>query len=158
MAQPQRIHVHNSLAEKASFDENIDLAEIFARADVALEGLGDEFIGWVNPETARLRDAVAQLRARPELWESLLDQAYWIAFEIKGQGTILGYPLLSEIGDSLCNFVRGMRHPRPAEIDVIDAHVGALRAVVIEQMQGGGGEIGAQVLRGLKIAVQKAGG
>jgi hypothetical protein len=78
---------------------------------------------------------------------------YGFAHNIKGQGSSFGYPLVTRIGDSLCTLVRQERDFSDADLDVVQAHLDALRLILIKEIKGDGGEVGAKLVARLENMV-----
>ncbi len=71
---------------------------------------------------------------------------------MKGQGASFGYELVSTIGSSFCDFLRGREAVSDDAMLIIKAHMDALMVVFEHNLKGDGGELGlslADRLRGL---------
>jgi hypothetical protein len=78
-----------------------------------------------------------------------------IAADIKSLGSTFGYPLMTQIGESLRDYCNDLLTPSSEQLTVIRAHIDAMRAVVKGRISGGGGKIGVQLMRTLVRAVEK---
>lgn len=150
----QFIKLPNMLAAKVTVvDEDPDTK--YARAQHLLEQMEDEFIGWAEKYLSELKRAVEAAGAEPDDAKIHLERIYRLSHDIKGQGTTFGYPLATEIGESLCQFVEKIEVAGETEIAVIVSHVDALSAIIHNRITADGGEIGREVTSGLKVAVDK---
>jgi hypothetical protein len=70
---------------------------------------------------------------------------YDIAHEVRGQGGSFGFPLISAIGDSLCRFLDGRKSLGERELDVVQIHVLAMKAVFRQGLKGEPGELGREL-------------
>ncbi|MBV1928729.1 MAG: hypothetical protein KUG81_04380 [Gammaproteobacteria bacterium] len=73
---------------------------------------------------------------------------------MKGQGGTFGYPLITSFADSLYGFTI----QRPDEIvdkqiELVKAHLDAMRAVIRGRVSGSGGEIGQSLRESLNQAI-----
>lgn len=108
--------------------------EAIARAETALGRLSSQFASWIDEDIAALvaaRDAAHAASLSGEARERL----YRMVHELRGQGTLLGYPLVSRVAESLCNLIDRVTDIPP---ELIDQHVDAIRAIVHETARGDG--------------------
>ncbi len=83
-------------------------------------------------------------------------QLYLIAHEIKGEGGSYDYPLLSAFGHTLCLLVRRRNRLTAEEVETIEAHIAAMRAVIRGQVRGEGGAVGRELAANLDAMVVRA--
>jgi hypothetical protein len=118
-----------------------------ANAEAALQKIQAEadFPSMIVAEMAKLATAVEGLAADAADRDQRLHAIFELVHDLRGQGTSFGYPLVTRIGASLCSYLDG--HPRhsAAEVDIVRAHVDALRAVIANKLKGDGGPIGQKV-------------
>ena len=69
--------------------------------------------------------------------------------ELKGQGGSFGYDLISQVGDSLKKFTDSRSEANPRDVEIIAAHVDAMRVVMVEDIRGDGGDVGRAIVDGL---------
>jgi hypothetical protein len=77
-----------------------------------------------------------------------------LAHNMRGHGATYGYPLVTKIAGSLYNYVRQARGDDD-EVEVIEAHIAALRAVAAGRMTGDGGPAGRELVHGLWLATER---
>ena len=75
---------------------------------------------------------------------------------MKGMAGSFGYPLISEFADTLSEMFDGAEKLSPRDIEVIDAHLGAMRAVLAQNIKRDDDAVGKQIVAGLQHLVQKA--
>jgi chemotaxis protein histidine kinase CheA len=97
------------------------------------------------------REAHAETSDRPTIFEKIFLQAH----DIRGLGSTFGYTLVTNIAASLCNFVESIDEHDDNVMEVLDAHVDALRGMIGNDVKGDGGPIGREILDGLNQAVAK---
>lgn len=78
-----------------------------------------------------------------------------IAHEMKGQGGTFGYPLVSTFGDSLYDFTGPHAGLSDNHVQIIKAHVDAMKATINGRIQGDGGEIGIELKAMLAAAIKR---
>ncbi len=117
-------------------DPPIDPAAL-ARAEAALAALGQDYLTWARADVAALQGAVA---ARD--WDGL----HRVAHNAKGQAATFGYPLVTILAGRLCTLV--VTHPQAdlARWRQAEALVDGIARVVVAQLTGDGGEVGARLL------------
>jgi len=124
------------------------------RAEAAMDKFKDtiDFAAQATPELAKLQTLMDALIGNPASTD-LLDKMFEIVHDLRGQGASFGYPLVTRIGSSLCRYVERRDKAAAAEVDVVRAHVDALRAVIGNKLKGDGGEIGKKIAEGLETLV-----
>ena len=73
---------------------------------------------------------------------------------IADQGVRSGYPLMSEIARSLCDYCRAIPEPGDNQLDIVKAHADTMDAVVTDELSGDGGAVGGALLGLLHVSVQ----
>lgn len=109
-------------------------ASAIARAEEALKAMSAQFGQWLLDEVAKLDQAQADIRVQgytPETAEAL----YFRAHDLKGLGATYEYPLVTRIAGSLCRMLDNADRRMQAPLDVVDAHIDAIRAVVRDQIK-----------------------
>lgn len=133
-------------ASKDGFD-----VEALERAEKALAQLETDFAAWMNDETAKLETAHETFRAAPKNADS--QQAlYRASHDIRGQGRTFGYPLAGEIADGLCDLIDGAEAMEGQILDLIDAHVDAIRAIVRDDVRSEDNVLARSVIAELRTA------
>jgi HPt (histidine-containing phosphotransfer) domain-containing protein len=109
-----------------------------------------------EPVRAAFREAlprdVARLRAGFE--RDSPAALFEAAHDIKGQAPLFGYGLVAAIATALADMTRGRGALEPARRAGVQAHVEALEALVANDIQGGGGDLGRDLLAELEIRRQ----
>lgn len=59
----------------------------------------------------------------------LLDALHGVAHNIKGQGGSFGYELVTDIGASFCDYLRGGKRVSPDELNIVHMHIRMLKRV-----------------------------
>ena len=78
-----------------------------------------------------------------------------LAHELRGQGGTFGYPLITIFGKMLYETTGKSCRVDDNAVEVVKAHIDAMRAVLRDKVSGDGGKIGRQLQRSLEVAVEK---
>jgi len=80
-----------------------------------------------------------------------------IAHELRGQGGIFGYPLMTQFGKSLYDVTGDDATISTQLLDLIDAHIDLIKIVTRQKLKGTGGQVGQQLMQSLAEAKKKFG-
>jgi hypothetical protein len=108
--------------------------EALERAEQALAALADDFSQWMHDESTKLETARAVFHKDPSD-EDNVQTLYRAAHDIRGQGRTFGYPLAGELADGLCDLLDGADGLDEKTIELVDAHIDAIRAVVRDDIR-----------------------
>lgn len=156
VSQMEIIQPANPLKQKVGPPRASDPG-LLDRAEARVADLADDYRSWVQGDLenleARMDHAAAMASAgeRREAWNA----AYVIAHDIKGQGTTFDYPLVTHVANSLCRYIEKTVDLDRTDPKIAQAHLGALRAILVHDVRGDGGALGQQVVDGLTQVVQK---
>lgn len=133
--------------------------EVLKKVEEKIESMAGDYSNWVADEIIKLDDALTRLKDPQANLRHTIAQINRGAHEMRGQGGIFGYPLITEFSKSL--FLTTSKH-YPAlsdnEYELIKAHIDAIKVVIHEKIEGDGGETGRALLDGLQAAIRKYGG
>ncbi len=130
----------------------IDPAAI-AKAEAALKSLSSNFSQWLNDEIVKLENARQTVRtdgANTETMENL----YLRAHDLKGLGTTYGYQLITRISASLCRLIDDKEKRAGAPLDLIDAHIDAIKAAVRDDIKSDEHTVGSVLVEELERRVK----
>lgn len=133
----------------------IDPAAI-AKAEAALKSLSSNFTQWLADEIAKLeasRQAVRTQGATVETMESL----YLRAHDLKGLGTTYGYPLITRVASSLSRMIDDKDKRAAAPLELIDAHIDAIKAAVRDEIKSEDHPVGRVLVEELERRVRAMG-
>jgi hypothetical protein len=148
------IHRPNTLRQKVG-RVAID-PEVLARAEAALKALA---VGYPEVLAASAKAAQsAWAEWRPALADAALKtRLQVIAHDVRGQAGSFGYPLATEVARSLGIVLRNDAAKMATLVPVIDAHIGALNAIASRAISDDGGALGAELIAGLRLTLEKFG-
>lgn len=133
----------------------IDAAAI-ARAEAALEGMSNQFSGWLDEELVKLEAAHKSILA-PTSGEKELENFYRHAHDLKGLGSTYGFPIVSEFAGSLTKLIDSPDGRAKAPKALLSAHVSSIVAAVRQNIKEASHPIGKALLFELKTQVAKYG-
>lgn len=110
----------------------------------------DRFLEMVNENTRKIYEAFLKLDAATGDRKEELMGVYQEALNIKNQGSDLGYELMTEICNELCLLIEKLDKAGPKEVEVIKVHVEAMKLIITRNIKGTGGDIGEEILAGLR--------
>jgi hypothetical protein len=151
---------HNRLKEKAAgaagYKGTGEIpAELLAKAEEALEKMSEDYPDWVSKLIDRLGDQHRRCVDTPEKRRSYFEELRSIAHDMRGQGGTFGYPLISEMAESLYQFTGPSSGMSDNHVEIIKAHVDAMRVVIKNRIKGDAGDIGIQLMKSLHAAIKK---
>lgn len=130
---------------------NADEAMI-ARAENALNGLKSEFGAWLGEEVAKLEDHLKACKSEGltgEMGEMLFTSAH----DLRGLGSTYEFPIITRIAASLSKLIETKEQRKQVPMGLVEAHVGAIRAAIIQNIRDSNDPIGAQLAEELETRV-----
>lgn len=140
-----------------------EMARRLARAEAAVADLAKSYVTWASADVEKCTEHLATARSvqpAANLPDGAVDDRmiavqalYAVAHNIKGQGSSFGFPLMTRLGDSLCRLTRGKRRFPDGDLNVIQAHLDAMRLVLAQNIRGDGGALGDKLAQRLETLV-----
>ncbi|WP_193366856.1 response regulator [Pelagibius marinus] len=141
----------NALRGQIDFDPLVIQA-----AENRIQEMVGDYAVWVKnylDTMARSYKALVKQEEEPKQHIVNINQ---IAHELRGQGGIFDYPLITSFGKSLYDATLDTRGKvTDNRLKLIEAHIDALRVVFNKQVRGDGGKVGAELLQDIERAVRK---
>lgn len=131
-------------------------ASAIAKAEAALKSLSGNFAQWLQDEILKLEAARKQVKdvgVNVETMENL----YLRCHDLKGLGTTYGYQLITRIAASLCRLIDEKDKRLTAPMNLVDAHIDAIKAAVREDMKADDHPIGGALVCELERRVKEMG-
>lgn len=132
--------------------------EVLNKVQEKISEMSGDYSTWVADEIRKLDEALTKLKEPEANLRVLIARINRGAHEMRGQGGIFGYPLITEFSKSL--FLTTNRHYQALsdnEYELLKAHIDAIKVVISEKVEGDGGETGRALLNGLQAAIKKYG-
>ena len=132
-------------------------AQSLAEAEAVFLRLAEDYPDWVETHLQRMEQHYQRCVGRPELRPLLFKGLNDVAHELKGQGGTFGYPLVTVIADSLDKFTRPRETFEDELVELVRAHLDAIRTIIHQRIKGDGGELGKELVIAMQKAVRKFG-
>ncbi|MHA1536897.1 MAG: response regulator [Alphaproteobacteria bacterium] len=154
-ALPRIFRPPNRLREKLGELDGPEPEFLIARIEAGIAELKDRYISWANADLTALYDALDAARAHLGNRQDHIDQMNEIAHNMRGQAGTFDYPLITEIGSSLCSLVDSSAKFGEDELEAVEVHVQAIHTVIGGKIEGPGDERAREMLAGLAAVSAK---
>ena len=141
------------LADKVPPVGGLSPEEALNRAEKAVDAVAKEFEGMLAGELDEVDALMAAYKQTSS--QANLDALFGRIHNLRGQGTTLGYPLITRIGTSFCRYIIDRDPSKPVKAPLIEQHLQALRIVLKERTESEGDAVSKQVAEALETAVDK---
>ncbi len=148
-------HLKEKMGSNAMRQEFALPDAVLAEAENALQREAAGFVVWAKVYLDNLSREVTNARTLPEGRDKHFDEINLIAHELRGQGGTFGYPLITLFAKSLYESTKEPRKEDDAALEIAKAHIDTMRAVIREEIEGDGGDLGQQLYKSLKMAIAK---
>lgn len=151
-------HLPNTLKAKLgrgsqyTFELPVELLE---KAEEELDRVALDFHDWAADYLKRLMRLVSEAETSPELRRRVFRDINGLAHELRGQGGLFGYPLMTTLALSLYEATEPGCPETDDSVAIVKAHVDAMRVVVRDQIKGDGGAVGRALLDSLRAAISR---
>lgn len=143
------------LRAKTGGDISFDANRI-ANIQKELDSWNDDFVTWTLDYIDKLkRVLVAARRKEPASRRSEFERINQIAHELRGQGGIFGYPLVSAVAKSLFELTKDTLDRSEECLRLVQNHIETLQIVLRDEVRGDGGSIGLEIIKAMRLANAK---
>ncbi len=125
-------------------------------AENTLQRQSLDFADWAKNYLTKLSKVTEAALLNPTNRRSHFQEMNMVAHELRGQGGTFGYPLITVFSKSLYEATLPGCPEDDSALSVVKAHTDAMRAVIRDRVSGDGGEIGRELLKSLKYAIDRA--
>jgi CheY-like chemotaxis protein len=154
----KRIRFYNvprALRRKVGSDFQANIATI-VKIQKELDEWNDDFMKWTNEYIGQINRRIAAAAAKDAgSRRADFSEINRISHELRGQGGIFGYPLVSAVAKSLFELTKDTLDRSDECLQLIKDHVGTLRAVLRDEVRGDGGQVGIEIIKALRQANAK---
>jgi hypothetical protein len=149
---PVTIHPLDSVHDRISKRQAISVSDNeFSYADD--EELVNQFVNWTSDAVKEMREVTDALPERSDGKSEPAERLYDLAHNIKGMGASFDFLLLTEVGSSLCVYIKKLEGEMSRR--VVDAHVRVFEVVLANKITGNGGETGQALTARLNAIIQE---
>mgnify|MGYP003624278762 CR=1 FL=1 len=134
---------------------------ILSKAQILLENNTVDFRPLGEMYLDQLQDGINQAAADLDKkngersTEKLIRQMLYPSMQLKANGGMFHYDLVTVIGDKLVQFLEVIEKPDMEALEIVQAFHTTVRAVLLGQIQGTGGRYGAELLQALDDACHR---
>jgi hypothetical protein len=127
--------------------------EILAKAEAAIDKLAAEYPRHASRDIADMERHAERMASDRDNRSAHYNEILRIAHDVRGQGILFGYPLMTRYAGSLCRATRLLEAHDRAILDIVGAHVAAMRAILEAGVTGSGNRTTLAIAAGLEMLV-----
>jgi CheY-like chemotaxis protein len=128
---------------------------LLEEAEAQLQRAALDFTEWARGYLTKLGRLCEQALEQPSGRRRYFEDINMLAHELRGQGGTFGYPLISIFGKMLYDATGANCREDDNMVEIVRAHIDAMRAVLRDKVSGDGGMVGRELLASLKAAIRK---
>jgi outer membrane murein-binding lipoprotein Lpp len=146
----------NTFRTKVPPTGGISLEQMQVAATEALTTLESESTDWMQADVEKLAGELAAAMRDAAEAPKHVHEINKITHDLKSMAAQFSYPMIGQVGTSLCGFINEDPDRAAARLDVIRVHVDAVVVILANGLAGDGGPAGEHLLSALHKAVDKA--
>ncbi len=131
-------------SQSVALDDD-DLPEAVRKAEAAVAALAENFTEWMRADLDTALASLAKAKDSQPDNAGHVREIFNVCHNIKGQGGSFGYDLITDFGQSLCNYIRDAGSASEQKLKVIEVFLTAIRFILDREIQGDGGQVGKQL-------------
>ncbi len=143
-----KIGVKTGVAKSAAADD------VLAKAEAIVDRLSAEYPLHASRDLEQLERAAASMAADRQAMQPHYHEIFRIAHDIRGQGAVFGYPLISRLAGSLCLAMRSLEPRDGAMVTIIRSHIAGMRALLEHGVTGAENRPALAIATGLELMVR----
>ena len=128
---------------------------LLEEAEAELERASLDFTEWALDYLKKLSQLCQEALGKTGARTAQFQEINLLAHELRGQGGTFGYPLITIFAKMLFDVTREGCRQEDNAVEVVKAHIDAMRAVIREKVSGDGGQTGRALLKSLEVAIKK---
>ncbi|MBV1901753.1 MAG: Hpt domain-containing protein [Kordiimonadaceae bacterium] len=114
-----------------------------------------EFLTWSQGALVQMRAIIDELTRDAVRGDDGVCELYDLAHNIKGMGASFGFDLMTDVGLSLCGYLKNIEPDELIANRVLSSHVRVFEVVLQNRIKGNGGEQGAALKNRLAAIIQE---
>ncbi len=110
--------------------------------------LFSEYMTWTSTSLSEFETLLSEVSDNPTKnpsnteGQTIAEQMYAISHNIKGMGASFGFPLMTDLGDTLCHYLKDLPKDTSISVSIVGAHLKAMKVILDNRIEGEGGEMG----------------
>ena len=156
-ATPKLFRPPNKLVETLGPLDGPDPETLIAQIEAGIASLKKKYMSWAEADLKALYRALDAARRHLDDVETHVKSIGETAHAMRGQAGTFGFPLITQIGNSLCGLTERACDFGASEIEALELHVRAIHTVIDGGIEGDGGEVGRVMLSGLHAVTARYG-
>lgn len=132
--------------------------EVLAKAEAVIDRLSAEYIIHAVRDLEELERLAGMTGGDGMVRRPHYGEISRIAHDIRGQGTVFGYPLVTRLAGSLCRAMRSLGPHDCAMTTILDSHIAGIRALLIHGITGSEDRAALAIAAGLELMVESRAG
>lgn len=128
---------------------------LLEEAEAELERASLDFTEWALDYLKKLSQLCKEALGKTGTRTAQFQEINLLAHELRGQGGTFGYPLITVFAKMLFDVTRDGCRQDDNAVEIVKAHIDAMRAVIREKVAGDGGQTGRALLKSLEVAINK---
>ncbi len=114
-----------------------------------------QFLEWTDTAVKDMRGILDGMPDKAGPKEASVQQVYDLTHNIKGMGSSFEFNLLTNVGASLCKYLKQMPDDQLASKRVLEGHVRTFEVVLQHKIKGSGGAQGEAILQRLENIIDE---
>ncbi len=144
-----------NLRSKTGGNIEIDVNRI-ASIQKELDSWNDDFVTWTLEYIEKLKRLLNTTQRKESASRRAdFNRINSIAHELRGQGGIFGYPLVSSVAKSLFELTKDTLDRSDGCLHLIKNHIDTLQIVLRDEVRGDGGKVGMEIVKAMRLANAK---
>jgi len=127
---------------------------VLAKAEAIVDRMSAEYPVHASRDLEQLEQAAASMTGDGQMRDMHYGDIFRIAHDIRGQGAVFGYPLMSRLAGSLCLAMRSLEAQDGAMMTIVRCHVTGMRAMLEHSVTGAGNRPALTIAAALELLVR----
>lgn len=133
--------------ENAEKDNKTEAEILAQKANQAISGLVGQYLEQTENDVRIMKDLLQKAKnvSGKKRFTLIREEFFVKVHDMKGQGSVFGYPLLTELGAYACDFLRNKKEITDTDLDILAQVVKDADLILRDDLMGMGGQIGADI-------------
>jgi DNA-directed RNA polymerase subunit F len=114
-----------------------------------------DFKPYAEEYIQKMKKSLKHIKKTGETDKEAINSLIKPIMELKGNGAMFNYPLVSDISDIILNFLENLDTLNQDAIDIVDVHEKTLHIIVKKKLSGSGGSYGTELVKELMKACNR---